>query len=194
MAEFPQKERLSESNKILIDLDQPATEDSSSMTSVPELVSSVQRIKAEKQELNLQKRDLQASEKVLRSKVIQEMDKRWKAIELLKSEILTLQNKCNEITPQILMDQALKKNTPIKTPIENMRQKRILLVSLIAAAGLIFYALGVASDFFGLPIFAPFFILSYNAAHEVAYGAIAAGAALSAVILTLNFRKNQKKF
>ena len=190
MAESDQKERLSEPNRILIDLGkQPPLVDPSSMISIPELVASFQGIKAEKEELIHQKRALQVTERELRTKVIQEIDKRWKAIEYLKSEIMILQNKCNEIVPQMLSEQTTEKSIADKTSIENIRQKQTLLVSFVVATGLILYALGIATNFFASPIFAPFFILSYNTAHELAYGVAAAGAALIAVILTLNFRK-----
>jgi hypothetical protein len=185
LADLHQKELLSESNKVLFELDPTTTGNSSSVTSVPELDASFQRIKTDKQELTQQKRDLQLTERDLRNKVIEEIDKRWNAIEYIKSEIITLQKKCNELTSQIVSDPTLKKN--------NVHQKRTLLASLIVAAGLIFYALGIATDFFALPVFSSFFILSYNTAHAISYEAAVAGIVLIAVILTLNFRKNRKK-
>ena len=188
MAESRQKEQMSESSKVIIELDPPKTVDSSNVISVPEIAASFQRIETEKHELSQQTRDLQLSERDLRNKVIDEIDRRWKAIESLKSEIITLQKKCNELTPQIVIDQTLKKTKPL---IENMRQKRTLIASLIIAAGLISYALGIATNFFALPMFSSFFILSNYTAHEVAYAAAIAGVALILAILTLNFQKNR---
>jgi hypothetical protein len=133
---------------------------------------------------------VQLNERDLRNKVIYEIDRRWKTIESLKSEIITLQKKCNELTPQIVSDETLKKS---KSLIENMRQKRILIASLIVAAGLIFYALGIATNFFALPVFSSFFILSDYAAHEVAYAAAVAGVALILAVLTLNFKKKRTR-
>lgn len=195
MSKSHQKEQLPESNKILMELVQLIPGDSSSTTSVTELVAAFQGIKAEK-ELNQQKRSLQATERDLRNKVTEEIDKRWKAIECLKSEIITLQTKCNcnEITPQMLSDQTLKESISSKTLVENMRQKRTLLFPLIVAAVLVFYALGIATNFFALPVFSPFFILSYNTAHVAAYDVAVAGVGLIAATLVLNFdAKNRKK-
>jgi hypothetical protein len=190
LAESNQKEQLSESNKILMDLNQPTIVDSSNMIRVPKIVASFQEIKAEKQELNQQRRDLQATERDLRCKAIEEIEKRWTAIEHLKSEILTLQKNCYELPPKMLNDQSLKKSIPNKPLIENIRQKRTILFPLIVALGLIFYALGIATNFFGSPMFSSFFILSYSAAHALSYVVAVAGVALIAAILTLNFRKN----
>lgn len=190
MGELNQKEQSLESNKIHVELDkldQPSVADSSSMISVPELVAFFQGIKAKKQELNQQKRDLQATERDLRHTVMQEIDKRWKAIELLKSEIFALQNKCNELTPSMISDQVPKKTASTQTPIgKYMHERRTLLVPLIVAAGLFFYALGIATNLFALPVFSSFFILSYSTAHELAYGVAAAGVALSIAALTLH--------
>jgi hypothetical protein len=160
------------------------------LTIVPEIATSFQRIKTEKTELSQQTRDLQLTENDLRNKVLDEIDRRWKTIEYLKSEIITLQKKCNEITPQIVSVQTLKKT---ETQIENTRQKRIMIASLIVPAVLIFYALGIATNFFALPMFSSFFILSNFAAHEVSYVAAAAGSVLIAAIVTLNFRKNRTR-
>jgi len=109
-----------------------------------------------------------------------------------KSEMSILQNNCNELTPQILSDQTLKKSILNKTPLKKLCQKRTLLVLLIINASLILYALGIATDFFASPMFSVFFILSYNTAHEVAYGTAITVVAVSVAILTLYFRKTEK--
>jgi hypothetical protein len=190
LAESHQEEQMSESSKVLIELDPPKTVDSSSAISVPEIAANLQRIETEKHELSQKTTDLQLNERELRNKVIEEIDRRWTAIESLKSEIITLQKKFNELTPQIVSNRTIEKS---KTSSKNMRQKRTLLASLIVAAGLIFYALGIATNFFALPVFSSFFILSNYAAHQVSYIAAVAGVALIAAILTLNFRKNDAR-
>lgn len=48
-----------------------------------------------------------------------------------------------------------------------LKHKLVLLVVAVIA-GLIFYAVGIATNFFASPIFSPFFIISYETAHSVA--------------------------
>ncbi len=98
----------------------------------------------------------------------------------------------NKSVRQTIGDQPLKTASRKRPLFEAMHQRRKSLIALIVAFGLIFYALGIATNFFGSSIFSMFFILSYNAAHEVAYGAVAVGATSSIIILILDLRKRRK--
>ena len=97
----------------------------------------------------------------------------------------------NDDTKQFLGDQTLKNAARTHPLFEDVNQRRKWLATLIVAVGLIFYSLGITTNFFGSPVFSAFFVLSNNAAHEVAYG-VAAGATLIIIILVLNFLKSRK--
>ncbi len=77
------------------------------------------------------------------------------------------------------------------------KTQKLHLILAIVAGGLAFYAVGVATDLFANRIFAPFFIISYQTAHEiVTYLAISIAIILTAsyaTIFTLKKRKTNFK-
>jgi hypothetical protein len=76
------------------------------------------------------------------------------------------------------------------------KTQKLRLALAIVASGLVFYAVGIATDFFANPIFAPFFIISYQTAHEiVTYLAITIAIALTISYATIyTFKKRKTKF
>lgn len=182
MDELNKEEQLSEPNKVLVELEEPSSADPSEMTSITELENMFQGMGTKKHEFNKRKRSLQTTEKDLRSRVIGEIEKRWKAIEHLKTEIMVLQKRFNELTPLMFTQKSKLNQTP-------MWKNRSLIIPVAIAVCLSFYSLGIATDFFAAPAFSAFFLLSYNTAHQVAYGVALAAEALIAGALILNIRK-----
>jgi uncharacterized Zn-finger protein len=73
------------------------------------------------------------------------------------------------------------------------KEQKLRLAMMVVACGLVFYAVGIATNFFGSPIFSMFFIISYNTAHEVVtYVAITVAIALSVITLTVTLIKKRK--
>lgn len=74
-----------------------------------------------------------------------------------------------------------------KMAVNNLsREQKLRLTMMTIAFGLVFYVIGVATNFFGSPIFSMFFTINYNTVHGVVlYVALAAAVALSAINLTL---------
>jgi predicted transcriptional regulator len=89
--ELLQKDQNSESDNMVV-------ASSSTASTVSDLVATFQEIKVEEQKLTRQKQELIATEKELQTKVVQEIEKKKKAIENLKLDIVGLQNKCDELT------------------------------------------------------------------------------------------------
>jgi predicted transcriptional regulator len=81
--------------------DLPPIEESSNAPDVSDLLASFQKMRAEEQELLETKEDLLAKERDLQSKLVKEIDKRKIAIDVLKSEVQNLENRCKEMS-QIL--------------------------------------------------------------------------------------------
>jgi hypothetical protein len=81
-----------------------------------------------------------------------------------------------------------------KWEFENLSKEQKLRLTIMAVAcGLAFYAVGVATNFFGSPIFSMFFIINYNTVHgEVIYVAVAAAIALSLISLAVPLIKKRK--
>ncbi len=182
MDELNKEEQLLEPNKVLVELEEPPSADSSKMNICPELENMFQRMGTNNQQLTQRKRSLEKTERDLRRNVIREIEKRWKAIEHLKTEIMILQKRFNEATPLMFTQKSKLNQTPIwKNP--------SLIIPACVAICLSFYSLGIATDFFAAPVFSAFFLLSYNTAHEVAYGVAFAAEALIAGALILNIRK-----
>jgi uncharacterized Zn-finger protein len=72
------------------------------------------------------------------------------------------------------------------------KEQKLRLTMMVIAYGLIFYAVGVATNFLGSPIFSMFFVINYNTVHGiVVYVALAAAVALSVITLTLTLIKKQ---
>jgi len=73
------------------------------------------------------------------------------------------------------------------------KEQKLRLAIMVVACGLVFYAVGIATNFFGLPIFSMFFIISYNTAHDVVtYMAITAAVALTLITLLATIMKRRK--
>ncbi len=72
-----------------------------------------------------------------------------------------------------------------------LRQK-VLVISILTLYGLIFYAVGIATNLFTAPVFSMFWIISHQASIELAYGIGAAAIALSIAILTVYLIKTRK--
>jgi hypothetical protein len=81
-----------------------------------------------------------------------------------------------------------------KWEFENLSKEQKLRLTIMAVAcGLAFYAVGVATDFFGSPIFSMFFIINYNTVHgEVIYVAVAVAIALTLISLGVPLIKKRK--
>ena len=77
--------------------DSPPIEEPSNAPDVLDLVASFQKVKTEEQELLETKEDLLAKERDLQSKLAKEIDKKKIAIDVLKSEIQNLENRCKEM-------------------------------------------------------------------------------------------------
>ena len=72
------------------------------------------------------------------------------------------------------------------------KEQKLLLTMMVIIYGLIFYSIGVATNFFGSPMFSMFFVINYNIVHGVViYVALAAAIALSAITLTLTLINKQ---
>jgi len=73
------------------------------------------------------------------------------------------------------------------------KEQKLLLIMMVVACGLVFYAIGITTNFFGLPIFSIFFIISYNTAHDiVTYLALVIAIALSVITVTVTLIKKRK--
>jgi hypothetical protein len=81
-----------------------------------------------------------------------------------------------------------------KWEFEHLSKEQKLRLSIMAVAcGLAFYTVGVATNFFGSPIFSMFFIMNYNTVHgEVIYVAVAAAIALTLISLAVPLIKKPK--
>jgi len=88
--------RESELNKIVIPANETKVEQSNEL-SVPDLISTLNGIKTEEQELLREREHLQKEENELRSIAITQIDEKKRALKGLKSEVMYLQNKCNEL-------------------------------------------------------------------------------------------------
>jgi len=73
--------------------------------------------------------------------------------------------------------------------------QKLFITIIIVIGCLLFYAIGIATNFFGQPIFSMFFIISNETAHNfVVYIAFGAAFALGTLALALTFAKNRKSF
>lgn len=77
--------------------DQLATEFSPNDVNVSDMLATLKSIKTEEQELLSKRQKLQTTQKELLGQVISEIDTKRKAVAALKSEVVFLQNKCNEL-------------------------------------------------------------------------------------------------
>jgi hypothetical protein len=76
---------------------------------------------------------------------------------------------------------------PLKQP---SNSKILWTAGILLASGLVFYAIGIATNLFASPIFSMFYIISYNTAHTIViYAAVAA----AAVIVTIASWSRMKK-
>jgi hypothetical protein len=69
--------------------------------------------------------------------------------------------------------------------------QKLYVAMIVIACCLVFYAVGIATNFFASPVFSMFFIISYDTAHNiVSYVALAIG--LSIIALTISLVKKRK--
>jgi len=73
-------------------------EESTISPDILELLASLQKMSTEERELLEAKEDLLAKERDLRSKLVEEIEKKKIAIDVLKSEIENLENRCKEVS------------------------------------------------------------------------------------------------
>ena len=66
--------------------------------SVSDLVTTYQKAKKEEQDLTKKKISLQMTEKNLRIKILEEIDSTTNTIKNLKAEVLSLEDRCNELS------------------------------------------------------------------------------------------------
>jgi predicted transcriptional regulator len=78
--------------------DSPPIEESSNAPDVSDLLASFQKMRTEEQELLETKEDLLAKERDLQGKLAKEIDKKKIVIDVLKSEVQNLENRCKEMT------------------------------------------------------------------------------------------------
>ena len=78
-------------------VDRPLVEEPKEAPDVLHLLTSLQKMRAEEQELLETKEDLLAKERDLQSKLVKEIDKKKIAIDVLKSEVQNLENRCKEM-------------------------------------------------------------------------------------------------
>ena len=76
----------------------PAPVAPSSAMSVSDLVATFQKAKKEEQDLAKKKISLQMTEKNLRNKIVEQIDETNTTIKNLKSEVLSLEDRCNELS------------------------------------------------------------------------------------------------
>ena len=70
--------------------------------------------------------------------------------------------------------------------------QKLFVIMLVVAGGLVFYAVGIATNFFAQPIFSMFFVISYSTAHNiVVYIAIGAAIVISVPAITMYLRKRK---
>ncbi len=69
-------------------------------------------------------------------------------------------------------------------------KQKILVISILTVYGLIFYAVGIATNLFAAPMFSMFGIISRQTSYELAYGVGGAAITFSIAILAVYFLKN----
>jgi hypothetical protein len=73
------------------------------------------------------------------------------------------------------------------------RTQKLFITMMIVAGCLLFYAIGIVTNFFGQPIFSMFFIISEETAHNlVVYVAVGAAIAIGSLALFTKFLKKPK--
>ena len=81
--------------------DSPPIEESANAPDVADLLASFRKMRSEEQELLETKEELLAKERDLQSKLAKEIEKKKIAIDVLKSEVQNLEDRCKEMS-QIL--------------------------------------------------------------------------------------------
>jgi seryl-tRNA synthetase len=77
--------------------DSPPIKEPSNAPDVVDLLAYFQKMRTEEQELLETKEDLLAKERDLQGKLVKEIDKKKVAIDVLKSEVQNLENRCKEM-------------------------------------------------------------------------------------------------
>jgi predicted transcriptional regulator len=78
--------------------DSPPIREPTNTSDVPDLLASFQKMRTEERELLETKEDLLAKERDLQSKLVEEIGKKKIAIDVLKSEVQNLENRCKEMS------------------------------------------------------------------------------------------------
>ena len=97
LSEVLQRDLDSESN-VIATVSSQTSEKSLESLSASELISTLQKVKAEEQKLANQISEFFSKEKDLRKKIMAEIIERQKTIQNLKAQIQTLQNGCYNLT------------------------------------------------------------------------------------------------
>ncbi len=95
---MPQKLETPQTTDRSQQIDYPQFQESSNSINDLDLLPSLQRMKAEEQQLLENKQLLLVEEQNLRSKIVKEIDKKKTAINNLKTEISDLLNRCKELS------------------------------------------------------------------------------------------------
>ena len=76
---------------------------------------------------------------------------------------------------------------------EISKTQKLQVATIIIVCSLIIYAIGIATNFFGSPVFSMFFIISDQTAHNVVtYVAVAIAIALTIMVLSMSLIKKRK--
>jgi len=94
--EVSQKPQESESNKTATPIEQTKITEPNELN-VSELITTLNGIKTEEQELLREREHLQTTENELRNQAVTQIEEKKTVLKGLKSEITILQNKCNEL-------------------------------------------------------------------------------------------------
>jgi uncharacterized membrane protein len=76
--------------------------------------------------------------------------------------------------------------------LEKFKEHKLRIVIVVIACSLVFYVLGIVTNFFGNPIFSRFWIISNETANNIAYAAVAGAFALVIIGLTVTIIKKRK--
>jgi hypothetical protein len=76
---------------------------------------------------------------------------------------------------------------------EISKTQKLQVATIVIVCSLIIYAIGIATNFFGSPVFSMFFIISDQTAHNVVtYVAVAIAIALTIMVLSMSLIKKRK--
>jgi uncharacterized membrane protein len=76
--------------------------------------------------------------------------------------------------------------------LEKLKEHKLRIAIVVLACGLVFYALGIVTNFFGNPIFSRFWIMSNETANNIAYATVVTAIAMVIIGLTVTVIKKRK--